>query len=183
MRPSSRSRILDAAVHVVARDGITSLTLDAAAEEAGVTKGGLIYHFPSRDALLRAIQAHLTTRWEALLLAELAVPFEEADASRRAAAYAAVCAGGGTGGADLAFMMESATDPALAEAWTELTRRWVAPPASAGPAEIDRLVARLAADGLWLGDSVGGGADLDPAVRAAVVRRILELTGAAPSVG
>ncbi|NJP66787.1 TetR/AcrR family transcriptional regulator [Streptomyces spiramenti] len=183
MRPSSRGRILDAAVRVVERDGITALTLDAAAEGAGVSKGGLIYHFPSRDALLTAIQAHLTTRWEALLLAELTVPVEESTPAERTAAYAAVCAGGGTGAADLAFMMESASDPALAEAWSELTRRWVAPPVSAGAAEIDALVARLAADGLWLGDSVGGGGQLEPAVRAAVVRRIIELTGAAPSVG
>ena len=35
MRPSSKTRILQAAVRVTERHGITALTLEAAAEEAG----------------------------------------------------------------------------------------------------------------------------------------------------
>ena len=46
-RPSARARLLDAAVAVVRRDGAQALTLDAVAAEAGVSKGGLLYHFRS----------------------------------------------------------------------------------------------------------------------------------------
>src|SRR5580700_8626570 len=52
MRPSSRTQILQAAVRVTERRGITALTLEAAAEEAGLTKPGLMYHFRTRDDLL-----------------------------------------------------------------------------------------------------------------------------------
>jgi AcrR family transcriptional regulator len=56
-KPKSRTRetLLQAAVTVVSREGPTGLTLDAVAREAGVSKGGLLYHFPSKDALLRGL--------------------------------------------------------------------------------------------------------------------------------
>ena len=47
-----RRRILDAAEQVVLRDGVGHLTLEAAAAEAGLSKGGVLYHFPTRDALV-----------------------------------------------------------------------------------------------------------------------------------
>jgi AcrR family transcriptional regulator len=48
----TKIRILDAAEEVVLRDGVARLTLDAAAAEAGLSKGGVLYHFPTRDALV-----------------------------------------------------------------------------------------------------------------------------------
>lgn len=52
-RPTDTKRILlDAAERVVLATGGTSLTLDAVAREAGVSKGGLLYHFPTKDALI-----------------------------------------------------------------------------------------------------------------------------------
>jgi AcrR family transcriptional regulator len=51
-RANSRHRILDAAAEIVAAIGAGKLTLDAVAQKAGLSKGGLLYHFPSKDALL-----------------------------------------------------------------------------------------------------------------------------------
>ena len=48
----ARDRILDAAEQLVAAQGASNLTLDAVAQTAGISKGGLLYHFPSKDALL-----------------------------------------------------------------------------------------------------------------------------------
>lgn len=50
--PDARNRILDAAETVAIREGARRLTLDAAAREAGVSKGGVLYHFPNKQALL-----------------------------------------------------------------------------------------------------------------------------------
>jgi AcrR family transcriptional regulator len=47
--------LLDAAEAVIVRDGIASLTLDAVAAEAKVSKGGLLHHFPSKDRLVEAL--------------------------------------------------------------------------------------------------------------------------------
>jgi AcrR family transcriptional regulator len=55
---SSRDKILHAAVQVAIRDGIIAMTLDAVAAEAGVSKGGLLYHFRSKDELIAAMLVH-----------------------------------------------------------------------------------------------------------------------------
>jgi AcrR family transcriptional regulator len=55
-----RDRILDAAEQLVTADGARNLTLDAVAHSAGVSKGGLLYHFPGKDALLAGmIERHI----------------------------------------------------------------------------------------------------------------------------
>ncbi|MFE7026924.1 TetR/AcrR family transcriptional regulator, partial [Streptomyces griseus] len=69
MRTSKRTQILDAATRVVQREGVKSVTFDSVAAEAGLTKGGLLYHFASRDDLIQAIHQHLADRWEADLVA------------------------------------------------------------------------------------------------------------------
>lgn len=51
----TRSQILDAAQTVVMRDGVRNLTLDAVAAHAGISKGGLLYHFRSKEDLAAAM--------------------------------------------------------------------------------------------------------------------------------
>ena len=150
MRPNSRTQILQAAVRVTERHGITALTLEAAAEEAGLTKPGLMYHFHTRDDLLLAIQRHLTETWEVQLLTELGKPLEQSTVQERAAAYVRVNAHGSASKADLAFMVESATSSALAQVWNDLMARWVPQPSVPDPVQLELFLARLAADGLWL---------------------------------
>ena len=52
-RKDSRELILQAAEEIVARHGPASLTLESAAARAKVSKGGLFYHFRSKEALLQ----------------------------------------------------------------------------------------------------------------------------------
>jgi AcrR family transcriptional regulator len=56
-------QILDAAENVVIRDGIGKLTLDAAAREAKLSKGGLMHHFPSKDDLIDALVHRKVEAW------------------------------------------------------------------------------------------------------------------------
>jgi AcrR family transcriptional regulator len=51
----ARDRILEAAERVVAEVGAARLTLEVVAQAAGVSKGGLLYHFPSKESLLSAL--------------------------------------------------------------------------------------------------------------------------------
>ena len=55
----ARTRILDAAERIVQAKGVAGLTLEAAAREAGVSKGGLLYHFASKEALLVGLMERL----------------------------------------------------------------------------------------------------------------------------
>jgi AcrR family transcriptional regulator len=54
-RKSSREKILDAAAELVSEIGSGRLTLEAVAERAGLSKGGLLYNFPSKEALLQGM--------------------------------------------------------------------------------------------------------------------------------
>jgi AcrR family transcriptional regulator len=51
-RPSQRDQIVRAYVDHVVSHGPDAVTLEAVATRAGVSKGGLLYHFGSKDALL-----------------------------------------------------------------------------------------------------------------------------------
>ncbi len=55
--------LLDAAETVVSRQGIASLTLDAVAAEAHVSKGGLLHHFPTKDRLVEALVRRCADGW------------------------------------------------------------------------------------------------------------------------
>ena len=83
MRPSNKTGILDAAVRVVEAAGVTAVTLESVAAEAGLTKGGLMYHFTTREALLAGIHSHLAAQWEAQLEAELGGPASGATPDQR----------------------------------------------------------------------------------------------------
>jgi AcrR family transcriptional regulator len=56
---STRDRLLDAFESLVVDAGTRGATLDAVAAEAGVSKGGLLYHFPSKEALVDAMVERL----------------------------------------------------------------------------------------------------------------------------
>lgn len=56
----ARTRILDATESIVTARGVAGLTLEAAAREAGVSKGGLLYHFGSKEALLEGALKRLS---------------------------------------------------------------------------------------------------------------------------
>jgi AcrR family transcriptional regulator len=79
----ARTRILDAAERIVQAKGVPALTLEAAAREAGVSKGGLLYHFASKEALLVGLLNRLADHVEADFLAVLeAEPPHPARATR-----------------------------------------------------------------------------------------------------
>jgi AcrR family transcriptional regulator len=68
-RPNSRERILDAAVALAREVGPGNLSLDAVARRAGISKGGLLYNFPNKTALLKALVSHHIDMFEAALAA------------------------------------------------------------------------------------------------------------------
>jgi len=61
----ARERILEAADHLAHEAGPAHLALDAVAARAGVSKGGLLYHFPSKMHLLTALVDRHVKRFEA----------------------------------------------------------------------------------------------------------------------
>jgi AcrR family transcriptional regulator len=60
--PRARESVLDAFEAILIDEGERAATMDATARAAGVSKGGLLYHFASKDAL----EAGLVERMEIL---------------------------------------------------------------------------------------------------------------------
>ncbi len=53
--PDTRQAMLEAALRVFARSGVSAATLDDIATEAGISRGALCWHYRSKDDLLKAI--------------------------------------------------------------------------------------------------------------------------------
>lgn len=62
-----RDRLLDAVERLLVKGGVDAVRLDAVAAEAGVSKGGLLHHFPSKRALVEGVVQRLVDRFETVL--------------------------------------------------------------------------------------------------------------------
>ena len=63
MRRSNRERIIAGALEIIGEEGVDALTFEALAERVGLTRGGVVYHFRTREALLAGIAEDLLARW------------------------------------------------------------------------------------------------------------------------
>lgn len=179
MRASKREQILAAAKQVVQRAGVTALTYESVAAEAGLTKGGLVYHFASRQELLLALHEYVAGQWEEQLRAEAGGTPEQVDAAARIAAY--VRASQNPDRAELLLMLEAADNPQANAVWDAVYERWAPAPQlvpehddGAEAAALDAFIARLAADGLWFHEALAAH-PLDAGLRARLVERITAL--------
>ncbi|GKV76727.1 TetR family transcriptional regulator [Pectobacterium carotovorum subsp. carotovorum] len=97
-----REHVLDAAESIILESGGRLFTLDAVAERAGISKGGLVYTFSSKDGLIYAALEREVARFREavrqrlpstpigpaeLVLAHLEEALEEEDASTQMTAF------------------------------------------------------------------------------------------------
>jgi AcrR family transcriptional regulator len=62
----TRETIIEAAMAIVRDQGVGKLTLDEAARTAGISKGGVLYHFKSKDDLIRGMVQRLIDQCDQL---------------------------------------------------------------------------------------------------------------------
>jgi AcrR family transcriptional regulator len=169
----SKVNLLEAADRVVLRDGLSALTLDAVAQEAGVSKGGLLYHYGSKEALVEALlERHFAPLERALQRAETDVrPGAWTRAYIRATFGEAAAPDASTTGLLAAFVLY----PSLLDGVREQVAAWHERSANDGIEPALATLLRLAADGLWINE-VFGLSPLTPAAREALERQMLELT-------
>jgi AcrR family transcriptional regulator len=167
---STRERVLDAAEELVLRDGITALTLERAAREAGLSKGGVLYHFPSRNTMISAMVRRLVDQLESGL-PERRRGVGPGSLTR---AYIADCFESGpdelrqrTDRLGAALLAEASAEPDLLEPLREVFASWQEQIVDDGLDPALATVIRLAADGLWLTEMFGL-SGLDPQLREQV---------------
>ena len=153
-RPSQREALLDAGLELIRQGG--SLSLESAARAGGVSKPGLMYHFPSKEALVGALVDHLMHSYERELEALLMVPLAESAVEERLGAYLRWSITHGGDAADLVMLSDPRLRITMSARWAERLGPWVEVPADLPADRRARLhAARLLADGCWFADASG----------------------------
>jgi AcrR family transcriptional regulator len=167
---------LRAAATVVAERGYSALTLDAVGAAIGVSKGGVLYHFPTKEALVAALLEELTAGFDADQSAAHAADPVAPGAWTRAFVSASFDPRQDepTQQSTAGLLAAVAHDPALLEPLRDHYRRWIERLADDGLPDVDAHVVRLAADGLWAADLFEL-APPDPALRERIRARLMEL--------
>lgn len=152
----TRRAVLDAAIALLNERG-TSVSLADVAERAGVSKGGLMHHFPSREALFNALAIDVLDRFRAAVNAHL--DLSENTPGKLLRAYVRTLCGGAPD-----VMREFSASPI----WNTLTHN---PEIATAMSEDNEL---------WRTDLSADGID---ATHVAIVRRAAEGLAAAYSYG
>jgi len=178
-KPGARERILDAAEARLLKLGPTGLVLDAVALDAGVSKGGLLYHFPSKDALVAGLTERMLDSFERVQ-EELAAR-DSAREGRWTRAYLASTVDAGGEAADGSARLMAGIlagiggDPTRLEAIRERFDAWQRRLERDAIDPTTATLVRLAADGLWL-SALLGLRRIEPALIADVLARLHALT-------
>lgn len=151
-RNSCRDGILDAAEAVASERGALHVTLEAVADRARVSKGGLLYHFPSKDALLQAMLERLIERFGADQEAVFSQNPAGADARLRAFIEAGAREQPDARPVAAALLAAGAINPGLLDPVRAMHRKSFE--RLSAPARNKPLVwvIMMAIDGLWLND-------------------------------
>jgi AcrR family transcriptional regulator len=176
-RKNARTPILEAAATLVATAGVDALTFDGLAEATGISKGGILYHFPSKHDLLLSLVSESVVRFE-----ELWDSFAQRDkvvAGRQARAfldtYIAVSRSSKVANLNFALLAAAASDPTVMKPYAEAYERWQERLADDGIDEPTATILRLVADGLWATDLFRL-PRLDDDLLAAIVERLRLMT-------
>ncbi|GGK71051.1 TetR family transcriptional regulator [Sphaerisporangium melleum] len=138
-----KDELLNAAESLLADQGAGCLTLAAVAERAGVSKGGLLYHFATKEALIKALIERLIADFDELVAAQ-----DESSYTRSylAATLAAVRSGRLR---RWAVVTGAAGDPQLLAPLREAMCRWHRAGMEAEADPMAAQIVRLACEGLW----------------------------------
>ena len=158
--------------------GAAGLTLAAVAAEAAFSKGGLLYHFATKEELLMAMVDRLIEVTEERIQAHRTTDTEPGSWARgyiRACAVDDVLANDPTGRLGVALLAAGATRPDLTEGLRARQATWRERLHEDGIDPANAQIARLATDGLWLSD-IFGLAVLSEDERPGVIERLEALT-------
>lgn len=179
IKRNTRELILDAAEIIVDRDGVNSLTFDAVAAEAGVSKGTTLYHFDCKEALTAAMIERFVARFDTAWAD--AIHRDDEALGRRTRAYVSASLQGEAITGKTFDKVNGAITAALAnfpdrlEAVREQGQRHQSAIQSDGLDPVFATIIRLANDGLWFAESFNL-MRYDDELKTAVAKRLIAWT-------
>lgn len=173
-----RAKLLDCAAQLIVDHGLSVLTLESVAREAGVSKGGLLHHYPGKDALISGLFDRVVewfdSQVDARLEADEAIPARFSRAYLRVIASIDMSVPEEKRLAVLILMLSS--DPQCCAQWNSWVEARLRQHRQTDATPLARTL-RLAADGLWLSD-LGGGPDSNPSPRRDILQFLEDIDAA-----
>ncbi len=153
---ATRKRILKAAISLLNAEGVTQLILDEVAREAQVSKGGLLHHFPTKEALFKGLVDLSYQSWQAVLEAKLEQE-PEGRPGRWTRAYIRSSFQLSPEALDemQACRRVLTLYPEMLHYWRQHYQPMLIPNGDDGLPKGRALMIRVACDGLWLGEVSG----------------------------
>ena len=154
---ATRAEIIDMAIEVAAEQGAMGLTMDAVVARLPFSKGALLHHFPTKQALLEGVVDQLAGEMAAAVLAE--ATRDPNPYGRNARAYLRATVNEPVTERDVcigrAILATCAVEPVLIGRWRAAMQALAADDPVDPAGKDDALMLRLIADGLWMSDLFG----------------------------
>lgn len=170
-RVSKRTQLLEAAAAIVNEQGSEYLTLDAVAKKAGVSKGGLLYHFKNKFALIQGLVDYADELYRNNVNER--VSEDEANKGKWVHAFIEATREHRSENAAITSGMLAAQgiNSNLLLPLQDTYKVWQDKIERDGLDKVDATIIRLAVDGLWLSEVFGIDA-LDESMRSKVLERL-----------
>ncbi|WP_085524274.1 TetR/AcrR family transcriptional regulator [Tuberibacillus sp. Marseille-P3662] len=172
---NTRLKILDAASQIVHSDGIFDMTLDAVAEQADMSKGGLLYHFPSKEALIKGMVQHLSQNYIDNIKTD--ADHDQSDQGKWTRAFIKETYRQSASNQEMnaGLLAALAINPDLLEPMREAYKEWQNNIENDGLDTVNATILRLAGDGLWFSELFGL-APLNDDLRNRVLEALMNFT-------
>lgn len=172
---SRRKNILSAASSIVEKQGAEKLTLEAVAKDAGISKGGLLHHFPNKQALINAMVEESTNNFFSDVNERATNETNGVGKWSRAYIEATLDAGKEENGIGAALIASLFTNPDLLTKLQSDYSVWQTKIENDGIDPVRATIIRLAVDGLWFSEIFRVG-DLDKELKRKVIQCLTDMT-------
>ncbi|ENL6836244.1 TetR/AcrR family transcriptional regulator [Pseudomonas aeruginosa] len=154
----TRIAIIRAAEVIIKTQGLAKLTLSQVAKEAGVSKGGLLYHFPSKEALIQGMLEYALGVFSSYIDKHIEHDKEGGAWARgyiKGTFSPPNSLTGKESASASALVAGSGLNPSLLKPYIDIQQEWIPCLCNDGLDEMTALLIRFAVDGLWLNEALG----------------------------
>ncbi len=145
----TRQRLIEAAFAIAIAAGQNAITLDSVAARAGVSKGGLLYHFKTKDELFENLVEFAISKFQERVDAAHA----NSDGKRSSASAYVLASTDQFAPEDILWRTGLLAlifyQPRLTAIWRTRMEQWTSVDRREGIDPVAAMLARLAADGMW----------------------------------
>ena len=152
---NTQQAILVAANQIVIEQGVEHMTLEQVAAQAGISKGGLLYHFPSKEALIKGMITFYLERFTEDFDQAASQQGDAAGRWNRSYLSTTFADNQRVPRMSSGLLAAAATNPGLLAPLQEKFHEWVALLEKDGVDPTTAAIIHLVADGLWLVELFG----------------------------